>query len=179
MILDQLKKLRLADFFTLCGLASSVSAIFLLTQGNSKEHIFTAFLLIVLQISCDVIDGRVARALPQHQSQLGFFLDSFADLITILATFMLGVASGITHPLRFLVGILFILAAAIRLAYFSSEKGAVAGYFSGVPTTATSLILSTLVLLNFQFSLFPKNFLLWGYVIFGMLMISAVRIRKW
>ncbi len=174
MIRKQLSALRLPDFITLLGLAASIFAVFTLWRS---ENVLLAYFGILGQIVADFLDGRIARRM-KLENTLGVHLDNFADFFTIFATLVLGWRMGIEHVLASWIFGFFLIAAAIRLAYFTVENAGKLRYFSGVPTTAVSFSVSTLLILNFFYGFAPINVFLGIYLLAGILMISSLRIPK-
>ncbi|MCF7906111.1 CDP-alcohol phosphatidyltransferase family protein [Candidatus Gracilibacteria bacterium] len=165
-------RLTLADVVTMLGLLFSILATFFIFQGLFLQ----AYGLILLQIILDALDGRIAR-LQKSEHTLGASLDSFADFYTIVNVALFGFFSGMNHPFTLVVLVLFILSGALRLSIFS-VVGTKDGYYRGIPTTLTSFLLATSLMLNMQVFSFHPNWWLWGYILFAILMPSSVRVKK-
>jgi CDP-diacylglycerol--serine O-phosphatidyltransferase len=165
-------RLTWADALTLIGLFLSIVATFFLFRGM----FFESYVLILFQIILDFFDGRVARK-RKSEHKLGAELDSFSDFYTIVNAALFGFFSGFDHPLTIIILTFFIIAGALRLSIFS-VVGTEGGYYRGVPTTLTSLIMTTLIMANIWFIEIDTNWFLWGYVIFSVLMPSGIRVKK-
>lgn len=135
---------------TYVGLAASIVGITEILQGNYKW----ALLCLIISGTCDMFDGKIARAMKNRSDEakvFGIQIDSLCDLICF------GVLPGIfgycTSSNRFigtLAATLFALAAVIRLGYFNVKEMARQQqttehrkYYQGLPVTTISMILPT------------------------------------
>ena len=122
-----------------CGFSSIVQA------GNGRFE--AAALLIIVAGILDALDGRIAR-LTGTTSEFGVEFDSLADLVSFgVAPAMLAYdwALGSFGRLGWLIGFLFVVCAAMRLARFNiradvTEKR----HFAGLPSPAAAGALATI-----------------------------------
>lgn len=169
----QLSELKLPDYFTIIGMCLALASIFFSTE----EKFWTAYFLILGQFFFDAVDGRVARR--YGGGELGVFLDSFSDFTAITAVVFLGIYIGIENFWMYMVSLLFLIAAAVRLSFFMAQalKGKVSG-FTGVPTVLAVIILATLIMLNYKFQLSDMNRLTILYFVLAYAMVSNLKIKK-
>ncbi len=150
-------KKHIPNIFTLANLFSGTIAVINAVEG----HLMMAGFFVLLGIFFDFFDGFFARIL-KVPSELGKQLDSLADMVTS------GVAPGIIlmklleqtivkdngtlidlHLFGYelegiaLIGLLFILAAAYRLANFNIDERQTSS-FIGLPTPAATLVVISL-----------------------------------
>ena len=154
----------LPNLITLLNLMfGSVAAVFAVLN-----HLEWAAFFFLLGVTCDFLDGLVARALGV-QSELGIQLDSLADMITsglvpgLVMCQMLGMSlSGGWNSGSFFVdaltregwpqawfpfsGLLITLASGWRLARFNIDENQVSS-FIGLPTPANALLIISLPLI--------------------------------
>jgi CDP-diacylglycerol--serine O-phosphatidyltransferase len=131
---------------TLANLSAGVVAIVL-----ASDYRFTsAAWAIIAGILLDMSDGRIARWMGAT-SQFGLELDSLADLVTfgVAPSFLMYQLA--LEPLGrpgIMIGIFFVLTAALRLARFNlrAQTGEPALYFVGLPVPAAAGILASFVL---------------------------------
>ena len=152
---------HIPNFITLLNLLAGTIAVILAVEGN----LMLASIFVLIGVFFDFFDGLAARLLKVH-SELGKQLDSFADMVTS------GVVPGIilykllerTNPswianqisisdnmewigVKFgtvtLIGLLFTLAAAYRLANFNIDERQ-SDSFIGLPTPAATLVVISL-----------------------------------
>ncbi len=99
----------------------------------------------------DMIDGKIAATRPRshEESSFGIQIDSLCDLVSfgVLPALLLGCFS-LPRALEILLGIVFTLAAIIRLSYFNvtelARQETTSGRreaYEGLPVTAVALIL--------------------------------------
>ncbi len=154
-----------------CGFLAILSAF----EGN----ITAACWFVVLAGFLDVLDGKVAR-LSGSTSQFGVELDSLADFLSF------GVAPAVIvyaiklHELgewRFILSIVYIIAAAYRLARFNvladtDEKKA----FLGLPVPMAAMGQVTFIIFSFKLwgGLEYAEWLITMVVLFAFLMVSQV-----
>lgn len=101
--------------------------------------------LILLAAVADGVDGPLARWLGAT-SAIGEQLDSLADIVAfgVAPAFLFWTYYGqSSDPVRFGVGLVFVLAGAYRLARFHAEPAD--GVFSGLPITAAGPLLALAV----------------------------------
>lgn len=147
---------------TYVGLASSIVGITEIFQGNYKW----ALLCLIISGTCDMFDGKIARAMKNRSDEakvFGIQIDSLCDLICF------GVLPGLfgyyTCSNRFLgtlAATLFVLAAVIRLGYFNVKEMARQQqttehrkYYQGLPVTTISMILPLVYIVRQLIG--PKN----------------------
>lgn len=125
----------------LCGITSIIM--------STKERYFHAAILIIFATFFDFLDGFIAR-ISRTTSLFGKEYDSLTDMVTFgIAPAMLIYLMELSHMGRWGLGITFLysVAGALRLARFNSKlSGDEKKEFSGMPTTASALILASGVL---------------------------------
>ena len=169
MLFKQLRTLRLPDMLTLLGLLCVSFSVYF----SFKGFLVIAYFLILTQFLLDYFDGKLARAMGG--GVLGIYLDSFTDFMAVSASVVFGWFIGINGIAMLIAGFLNIVAASIRLAYFTvyKQKG-----FTGIPTVLAASTVSTIALLGY---LFTKEYLVW-FVVFYFLsavaMISDLKLKK-
>jgi CDP-diacylglycerol--serine O-phosphatidyltransferase len=165
----QLRPLRWPDLPTLLGLLCVSTSAYFSFKGNFA----LAYALILAQFIFDYADGKLARAFGG--STLGIYLDSFSDFMAVAASVVFGWFVGINGLAMFLAGFMNLAAAAVRLAYFTTnkQKG-----FTGVPTVLAASAVSTIAYLGYLFA----NASLGWFVVFyfgsALAMISDLRLKK-
>ena len=132
------------------GLAASIFGITEIFQGNYRW----ALLCLIISGTCDMFDGKIARAMKNRSDEekvFGIQIDSLCDLICF------GVLPGLfayniceSKRLGIVAAILFVLGAVIRLGYFNVKEMARQQqttehrkYYQGLPVTTISMILPT------------------------------------
>lgn len=157
----------------LCGWASIVHAL----HGDFGG----AAPFIALAIVFDMADGRVAR-MTGTDSAFGAQLDSLADLVSFgMAPALLAYQWGL-QPLGgvgWLVGFLFLAAAAVRLARFNAHPCTDARYFTGLPSPAAAALIAATVLMVPDGLHTPRGALIGLAVVAvpAVLMVSTLRFR--
>lgn len=151
-------KKQIPNFITLLNLLAGIIAVMLAVEGK----LMLAGIFVLIGIFFDFFDGLVARLL-KVQSELGKQLDSLADMVTsgvvpgIILYQLLKDTSGIwnekallatsffTEGFSFLplIGLVFSLAAAYRLANFNIDERQTSS-FIGLPTPAATLFVISL-----------------------------------
>ncbi len=133
------RELSLADIFTILNAISGFFGIcYLILNGFS----YFVFKFVFFSALMDGIDGFIANRISR--SDMGRDLDSLADLISFGALpALILIRLDLT-----LFGILFFLTSILRLARFNVLKRE---DFLGLPTTASALFLSCLIILNVPF----------------------------
>ena len=146
-------KKHIPNIFTLANLFSGTIAVINAVEG----HLLIAGLFVLLGIFFDFFDGFFARLL-KVPSELGKQLDSLADMVTsgvapgiilmklLEQTIAKGDVIGIDlHLFGYefewiaLIGLVFTLAAAYRLANFNIDERQTSS-FIGLPTPAATLV---------------------------------------
>ncbi|MBR6451904.1 MAG: CDP-alcohol phosphatidyltransferase family protein [Lachnospiraceae bacterium] len=198
------------DYTVILTYASLVSAglgIFISLHGDGHPYIGVFFLLFCGL--CDAFDGKVARTKKnrtEDECKFGIQIDSLCDLVAFgVLPACIGEAvliqstkypnriiRGTGNPkdlvapiLFFLVLMLYVLVAMIRLAYFNVQEEkrqkvetGVRKYYEGLPVTSASLIFPAIML--FQF-LTPGDMTLLYFIalaVTGCLFISKLKIKK-
>lgn len=192
---------------TYVSLVSAGLGILISLHGDSHPYIGVFFLLVCGL--CDAFDGKVARTKKnrtEDECKFGIQIDSLCDLVAFgVLPACIGEAmllQSTKYPDRvvretgrpvdliapilfFLILMLYVLMAMIRLAYFNvqeekrqKEEGGVRKYYDGLPVTSAALIFPAITL--FQFLTPGDMTLLYfiGMAVTGCLFVSKIRIRK-
>jgi phosphatidylserine synthase len=169
MVFKQLRTLRWPDLPTLLGLLCVSSSVYCSFRG----FFAVAYALILAQFIFDYADGKLARSIGA--GALGVYLDSFSDFMSVSASVAFGWFVGINGPAMFIAGFLNIVAAAVRLAYFTAnrQKG-----FTGVPTVLAAVAVSTIAYLAYFFSKTSIGWFVVFYFASAVAMISDLRLKK-
>jgi phosphatidylserine synthase len=169
MIFKQLRTLRWPDLSTLLGLLCVSSSVYCSFKGNFA----VAYALILAQFIFDYADGKLARTFGG--GALGVYLDSFSDFMAVSAAVVFGWFVGINGPVMYIAGFLNIVAAAVRLAYFTAnkQKG-----FTGVPTVLAAVMVSTIAYLGYFFARANLGWFVVFYFASAIAMISDLRLKK-
>lgn len=198
------------DYTVILTYLSAVSAsigIFVSLQGNGHPYMGVFFLMVCGL--CDAFDGKVARMKKDRteaEKKFGIQIDSLSDLIAFgvlpacIGNAMIRVSpkipeiprvrlhSDVGAPLTtflFLVLILYVLAALIRLAYFNvmeeerqQKEAGVRKSYDGLPVTSSSLIFPSVMLIQFltETDITPIYFI--AIFITGCLFVSNIKIPK-
>ncbi len=191
---------------TYISLISAGFGIFISLHGTGHPYIGTFFLLFCGL--CDAFDGKIARTKvdrTEDECKFGIQIDSLCDLVAFgVLPACIGEALvwnsslndvpipntgnflNIVGPvLLFMILMLYVLAAMIRLAYFNvmeekrqkAENGVRKSY-EGLPVTSSALIFPFVMLLQF---LTPKDFSIIYFValtITAFLFVSKISIKK-
>ena len=164
-----------ADAFTLLNALLGFSAILAAFEGELE----LAYVLVVLGVLADGLDGMVARRFGSKWL-IGDFLDIMADTVTfgiapavlMYITFReglgdpdLGLSAMMGSVLVFGVGAVVISLGVLRLARFcyESDTDETGLYFTGLPIPATALLLVTLLLMGWP-----------GLVVVAFTLVSSV-----
>ncbi len=135
---------------TYVGLAASIVGITEIFQGNYKW----ALLCLIISGTCDMFDGKIARAMKNRSDEakvFGIQIDSLCDLICFgVLPGLFGYYTCNNRYLGTIAAFLFVLAAVIRLGYFNVKEMARQQqttehrkYYQGLPVTTISMILPT------------------------------------
>ncbi|MGB9402480.1 MAG: phosphatidylcholine/phosphatidylserine synthase [Candidatus Acidiferrales bacterium] len=143
----------------LCGYYAILATFEAMLQGRSADMDYAAR-AIGLAILFDALDGRIARALGAN-SDFGREFDSLADVVSFgIAPAFLGYAWGVRnlplseagqavhiYQLGWLVGFIFVVACAWRLARFNVNGMASSnsGFFVGMPAPAGAGIVAAVI----------------------------------
>lgn len=141
---------------TYLSLASALAGMVLGSWGR-----FTAAMLcLVLCGICDAFDGIVARTKAdrtRQQVSFGIQIDSLVDVIAFGAfPAVLCYQMGGQQLPGLVCGLIYVLCAVIRLAFFNvteqqrqQEEGGVNKYYRGLPVTTASMLLPVFYILRF------------------------------
>jgi len=188
-----MKKLLFIGFFgywvilTYLSILSAVIGIYFAFNGNIKS----AIICMMFSGLCDTFDGRVASLKKRNNIQLNFGvqIDAMADLISFgtlpaAILYSLGQSSGSFGIANAIIPSMYVLAAFIRLAYFtateaeSQDDNGKRAYFEGLPTTSVALLIPIVfsVCNVIQASLFIVFSVM--LAIISVLFVLKVKIRK-
>lgn len=140
---------------TYLGLASAIFGMSQAITGN----INVALLCLIISGTCDMFDGKVARAMKnrtEDEKVFGIQIDSLCDLVCFGV--LPGIIAYMTCPhkaLGVVSATLFVLAAVIRLGYFNvmeqarqKETSECRKYYQGLPVTTISMILPSVYIIR-------------------------------
>lgn len=139
------------NLVTVFNLFLGFFAIVSATQGR----FVTAAWLIIVAAICDVLDGKIARAMRGY-SEFGVELDSLADVVSfgVAPAIMLYLAQ-LHHLGAFGLVISFtqLAAGAIRLARFNTRTTGFtkSHFFEGMPIPSGAILVSSYVLFSYQY----------------------------
>jgi CDP-diacylglycerol--serine O-phosphatidyltransferase len=144
-----------------CGFASIIFA----ADGEYER----AAWMILLGMVFDLLDGQVAR-LTRSAGSFGAHLDSLCDIVTfgLAPAVLINRISldycrwGVSEKFVWLVSVLYVVCAALRLARFNLETGVEEEdheHFYGLPSPAAAGQVATLVILNSYLPARPFDFL--------------------
>ncbi len=151
---------------TYIGLMSSVLGMAQVFEG----HYRAAFLCLIISGTCDMFDGKVARAKKDRTKQekvFGIQIDSLCDLICFgmfpaTIGYSLTAGRGGLSILGMAASVLFVLGAVIRLGYFNvveqerqEQTEEHRKYYQGLPVTSVALILPIVYILSVYFDFLP------------------------
>ncbi len=189
---------------------SLVSAGFgIFASLNGEGHPYIGIFCLLFCGFCDAFDGKVARMKTDRtddECKFGIQIDSLSDLVAFgvlpacIGEAMLSMSSSYAGKpvpptsdwhsfggpiIFFLILMLYVLVAMIRLAYFNVQEekrqeteGGVRKYYEGLPVTSAALIFPAIMLLDF---LTLRDMTLLYFVamaITGCLFISKLKIKK-
>jgi CDP-diacylglycerol--serine O-phosphatidyltransferase len=155
--LSMLRSYTAADALTIGNAVCGTIALFLCldyVSTGSDRYVWIALLLPGLALTCDILDGYVARTNWRRQSVLGGDLDSLADVISFgVAPAVLGFTLGLRGGWDILCLTYFVVCGVSRLARFNvtastladAETGKVR-YFEGTPIPTSIVIVGVLAL---------------------------------
>jgi CDP-diacylglycerol--serine O-phosphatidyltransferase len=165
----------IADAFTILNALLGFSAILAAFEGELE----LAYVLVVLGVLADGLDGMVARRFGSKW-MIGDFLDIMADTVTFgvapsvlmyityregLGDLDVGLSVFAGRALMFAVGATVITLGVLRLARFCYESDTDESglYFTGLPIPATALLVVTMLLMGWP-----------GIVVAAFTLVSAV-----
>ena len=133
----------LPHFLTICALIFGLQAMYQALFNNWDNVI----IMIIIASVFDMLDGRVARLL-KSTSEFGMHLDSLSDFVVFGAVPAFSIYLWMDKPennLFWIVIVLYVICAALRLARFNSELSErpsyAKNYFNGIPTPAAAFLL--------------------------------------
>lgn len=147
-----MKLFTIPNFLTLGNLfCGGLSVLFLSGKfGNNPNTILiSVFILLVLSLFFDLLDGMVARAM-KIDSEIGIQLDSLADMVSfglapgIMMFLMLQNAVGDSNSWIPYIGLGITLFSALRLAKFNVDTEQ-STYFKGLATPANTIWIFSLL----------------------------------
>ena len=170
---------------TYLGLISSVIGMTHALEGKFK----TAIACLVISGICDMLDGKVARAMQRTEDEkhFGIQIDSLCDLICFGAfPAFLGYGMGLRGIWGTTAMCLYVLAAVIRLGYFNvmeekrqQETGEIRKYYQGLPVTSIAIIFPLVYLMRPYFGHTVYLRVLIGVmVVVAVLFVSNIKVRK-
>lgn len=158
-------------WLTYASLCSAGMGIMMSLRGEGHPYIGIFFLM-----ACgffDAFDGRVARTKKDRtdiQKNFGIQIDSLADIVAFgilpgcIANALMRVRPSITRGaayIGYVIILLYMLAALIRLAYFNvmeeerqKTEGGTRKVYEGLPVTSSALIFPTVMLFHY---VLPKD----------------------
>ncbi len=160
-------KKHIANIVTLLNLASGMTSIYLSTLGMFVE----SAIMILIAVFFDFIDGRVARMLSV-ESDIGAELDSLSDLVSFGVAPAILVYNQFPQILIMILGILFVMSGAYRLARFNSIRKEIKG-FVGMPITINGFIFPILFFASATLNIYYAVLLVSTFM-----MISTLRFKK-
>ena len=191
-----------ADLLTLGNASCGTVSIFLCLayiDDDKSSQLWAAFVLPVMALVFDVLDGYIARLRPGRQSALGADLDSLADIVSFgVAPAVLGYTLGLRGLWDAICLTWFVCCGISRLARFNVTAAALTDrssgkvkYFEGTPIPSSILLVLVLAVAytlghigdRFWFGdvqVIERSFHPFAivYVVSGSLMISTIRIPK-
>ena len=200
--LSMIRSYTLADLFTLGNASCGTVTIFLCLGFIANEKVaelWAAFLLPLVALAFDALDGYVARMNKRRQSLIGADLDSLADIVSFgVAPAVLGYTLGLRGFWDVLCLTYFVCCGISRLARFNVTSASLTNqstgkvkYFEGTPIP-TSVLLVIVMAVVYRLGLTGQNFW-WGqwtllerifhpfsllFVVSGSLMISTIKVPK-
>jgi CDP-diacylglycerol--serine O-phosphatidyltransferase len=200
--LSMLRSYTPADLLTLanasCGTLSIFACLSYIADDRSRQ-IWAAFVLPVIALVLDVLDGYVARLDSRVQSRLGADLDSLADIVSFgVAPAVLAYTLGLRGLWDVVMLTFFVCCGISRLARFNVTSDVLTNtatgkvrYFEGTPIP-TSILLVLLMAFLYQRGWTGDQFW-WGhwvvlgrgfhpiatlFLISGSLMVSTIKLPK-
>ncbi len=175
---------------TYIGLMSSVLGMTQVFEG----HYRAALLCLIISGTCDMFDGKIARAKKNRTKQekvFGIQIDSLCDLICF-GMFPATIGYSLTAGQRGLsvlgmaASVLFVLGAVIRLGYFNvveqerqEQTTEHRSYYQGLPVTSVALILPCVYILSvyFDFLPLPQTYCA-SMLIISFLFVLNIKVKK-
>lgn len=176
-----MKLFTIPNFLTLGNLFAGCLSVLILSGkfGDNKEAIvFSVFILLLLSLLLDFLDGMVARALNQH-SEIGLQLDSLADMVSfglapgLMMYLLLENSIGQIYSWIPYLGLLITLFSALRLAKFNIDIEQ-STYFKGLATPANTILIFSLLWIQVErggfFNLSP---MMEGMILIGITFLTC------
>jgi len=144
------KQMVAPNLFTIFNLFLGFLAIVFSTQ----ERFVTAAWLIIIAAICDVLDGKIARAVQGH-SNFGVEFDSLADVVSFGAAPAMLIYLAQLHDLGtfgLVISFSLLAAGAIRLARFNTRTGGSkkSRFFEGMPIPSGAILICSYVLFSYH-----------------------------
>lgn len=169
---------------TYLGLASGMCGIFSAIESRSV----IAIICLMLSGFFDMFDGLVARTKKRttNEKKFGIELDSLSDLVCFgVLPAVIGYSLGLNKWYYYIITILYVLAALIRLAYFNvmedarqQETTECRKSYEGLPVTTVALIIPLL----YPLITLAGSFMHLAYgailLIIGVLFLSKIKVVK-
>ncbi len=173
----------LANFVTMFGLLSAITACFLAANGDIKYAIYLMFLSLL----CDMFDGTIARSQKNRTEEDRFYgvqIDSLCDVISFGVTpCFVAFSFGFDGAIDVIIYGLFVICGAIRLAYFNTlannNQNRKMKYFRGIPIPMSVFLVTFLFVLT---TFIPANVSVWifrlGYLALALGFILNIKVKK-
>lgn len=162
---------------TYAGVVMAAAGIFLALDGL---YIRYAVMLLIIAGICDLFDGKIARAVKrtEEEKSFGVQIDSLADMVDFVAfpVILLYCLTGDNKWYHYLIYIVYILSAVIRLGYFNitaegRQTEEPVSHYSGLPVTYAAMIFPLTWLAS---QLIPARVLPANPDVFGQIVYPAV-----
>lgn len=174
---------NLANFMTLLGLASSITAIFAAIALDFKW----AVLLFAFAGVCDCLDGKLARNRIDNsdtrKAVFGIMLDSLCDLVSFgITPCVIAYAFGNKTVVDLVIYLLFITCGCIRLAYYNTRAlcydGKAKG-FVGTPITTSVIFFPIIMVFSMVVDPTVLGFVLRAFfIILGIAFVLKVKVKR-
>jgi CDP-diacylglycerol---serine O-phosphatidyltransferase len=200
--LSMIRSYTLADLFTLANASCGTLSVFLCLgyiADDKSAELWFAFVLPLVALVFDALDGYIARLDKRRQSLIGADLDSLADIVSFgVAPAVLGFTLGLRGFWDVLCLTYFVCCGISRLARFNVTSATLTNqstgkvkYFEGTPIP-TSVLLVIFMAAIYRLGLTGENFL-WDhwilmhrtfhpfsilFAVSGSLMISTIKVPK-
>lgn len=175
---------------TYIGLMSSVLGMTQVFEG----HYRMALLCLIISGTCDMFDGKIARAKKDRTKQekvFGIQIDSLCDLICF-GMFPATIGYSLTVGQKGLsvfgavASVLFVLGAVIRLGYFNvmeqerqEQTTEHREYYQGLPVTSVALILPCVYILSVYFDFLPlPQMYCAAMLVISFLFVLNIKVKK-
>jgi CDP-diacylglycerol--serine O-phosphatidyltransferase len=159
---------------------ANIALGFLCMVAAARGHFETAVIYAFWAAICDLLDGRLARALDASTT-FGMELDSLSDMVSFGMAPALLVYLSVLHKLPLgwpgaVIAIAFPLCGAIRLARYNSDKSAIGKVtFLGCPIPIAASYLWSMVLVRDALSMWA---IAAGTLILAGTMVSTLKVPK-